>query len=841
MLVEKGHFKLILKSKDFLIPSDFNYINNVRKDIFISLFTKQQYKVKSYVNEGVFQSFINHWILKETPNINSSNYNDYLLLSEEFDRMKDLIKIYKAHNKNKDTLYLNKKNRRLKTAIDKHIDDLNETRSNYQQIIHLLFNKNVIDSSSEFLNIKSELLNSCKKGNVKMVDLLTRKKVNINGLSFVLNEEEMTAGVFRNINAEGNIFIPYSIQYESHEFIVTDIFENAFKNSSIIKSIQFPENSQIITIEKNAFANSSLERISIPQQVTVIFEGCFNCCFNLQKVDFPFQSKLRLIEKEAFSRTAINSIVIPLHVKEIGEAAFNYCIQLRQIEFVNNCELNSIDKYAFIGSSLESITIQTNVSELKKGWCSGVAQLNKFDVMPYNRFFTNYSNRFIFGKSNAENVNYDILLFARRNMTRAVIPSFIKRIASHAFDECLQLKVIDFSENSQLVSIDKYAFVNSSLETISIPANVSELKDSWCAGTLHLKNVSIAPDNLHFMYVNNSVIIGKSDPKSDDYDTLHFARRDISKLVVPSFIKYISPYAFNQCHQLQAVEFPSQSQITSIGKHAFSFTSLRQISIPARVKHIDKYAFFMCNQLRNVTFQDNSELKSIGKFSFSKTSIENISIPSSVVRIEESAFFSCSQLKRVDFQLDSELNTIEKNAFSSFSLEEITIPSKLTKIKGWLCPSKKLDKINVMSNNENYTYYDNSFILGKSNLNSDIFDVLVFSRRNIEHATIPPFIRQIAPFAFAACQQLQRIDFYECFELNSIKECAFLNTSLKSISIPLSVTQIEEEAFANCHKLQVIEIAENSKLISFDSNIYNNSSLSLIMIPPKLIKIFNNS
>ena len=55
-------------------------------------------------------------------------------------------------------------------------------------------------------------------------------------------------------------------------------------------------------------------------------------------------------------------------------------------------------------------------------------------------------------------------------------------------------------------------------------------------------------------------------------------------------------------------------------------------------------------------------------------------------------------------------------------------------------------------------YYDNNFILGKSNQKSEIFDILVFARRDIVNAIIPSFIKQIGPYSFTYCTRTKQPD-----------------------------------------------------------------------------------
>ena len=85
--------KLILKSKEFSISSNFCYFNDINPEIYKSLTTNHHYKVQSNVSEEVFQSFLDYWLTKKLPSIDDNNIHEYVELSEEFDLMKDLIQM----------------------------------------------------------------------------------------------------------------------------------------------------------------------------------------------------------------------------------------------------------------------------------------------------------------------------------------------------------------------------------------------------------------------------------------------------------------------------------------------------------------------------------------------------------------------------------------------------------------------------------------------------------------------------------------------------------------------------------------------------------------------------
>lgn len=105
-----------------------------------------------------------------------------------------------------------------------------------------------------------------------------------NNLIFVLDVDCIIAGIVGNDNTSGDIFIPSSIKYKTTEYTIKRIPKYSFKNSKSIRSITFPADSSIDTIEKESFSNSTLESISIPSNLLVLKECWCKFTPNLTKV-----------------------------------------------------------------------------------------------------------------------------------------------------------------------------------------------------------------------------------------------------------------------------------------------------------------------------------------------------------------------------------------------------------------------------------------------------------------------------------------------------------------------------------------------------------------------------
>ena len=161
------------------------------------------------------------------------------------------------------------------------------------------------------------------------------------------------------------------------------------------------------------------------------------------------------------------------------------------------------------------------------------------------------------------------------------------------------------------------------------------------------------------------------------------------------------------------------------------YTCIENIIIPASVIQICEGSFYYCTSLTQVEIPKESNLQIIENKAFAQTSIKTFMIPIHVRTIGCGTFCDCG-LQQIDFSANSELQIIGTDAFRGSQIESLTIPSSITNLQeGWCSYLEKLIKINIFQSNKNYTLYQDKFILGKSSLEKENFDVLVFSCRNV--------------------------------------------------------------------------------------------------------------
>ena len=168
---------------------------------------------------------------------------------------------------------------------------------------------------------------------------------------------------------------------------------------------------------------------------------------------------------------------------------------MKSISFSKSSKIQSIRKNVFSCSSLESIEIPSSVKEFEEGWCKSLENLNQISISSENRNFKIINDDFILGKTNQNDHIFNEIIFARRNIKHAIIPSYINQIDSLSFSNCKKIESIEISENSKLTSIGKEAFSYSSIENICIPSNVTHLGESCFSYCKNLKSISFSKNS----------------------------------------------------------------------------------------------------------------------------------------------------------------------------------------------------------------------------------------------------------------------------------------------------------------------------------------------------------
>ena len=124
-------------------------------------------------------------------------------------------------------------------------------------------------------------------------------------------------------------------------------------------------------------------------------------------------------------------------------------------------------------------------------------KLTRIIISPTNGQFIFKDDKYLIGKSNQNDTEFDKLLFVGRDINKICIPRNIKiigsysfseskmegisippsatKICEHAFSNCYNLRKVEIPTNSNLQTIEEFAFSESNIEGISFPSRVTKI------------------------------------------------------------------------------------------------------------------------------------------------------------------------------------------------------------------------------------------------------------------------------------------------------------------------------------------------------------------------------
>ncbi|MCH5155618.1 MAG: leucine-rich repeat protein [Clostridiales bacterium] len=423
-------------------------------------------------------------------------------------------------------------------------------------------------------------------------------------------------------------------------------------NAELDGTLEFATVSAAVTALKN---NEELHNVRLAEGITTIDNNAFKDIANLEKVVLP--STLTTIGTYAFSNTSLKEIFIPKSVTAIRYYAFYANKELTKVEFEEGSAL--VQFYGSSTSTAGSTKVYT-FAECPK--LETVILPGSLQKIPYYIF---------------EN---DVAL------TSITVPATVTEIGQYAFNGCTLLDTVEFAKNDDgttaLTSITTYAFNNTKLTAVSIPASVTTIATyAFATSTL------------------NSVKFEKNAEGNTAIATLGgFAGTSITSIVIPKTVVTVSANAFENCTLLTTIEFERDENgrcaFAAIGNNAFAGTAITSISLPATYTGCttatgstaaDK-VFQNCTSLTSVTFEKNADGTRvgmrIGKNAFEGTAITSITIPYTIAGLGDNAFLNCTQLTTVTFEKDDDGNA--SNNFWLYpvfngctSLKHIVIPASI--------------------------------------------------------------------------------------------------------------------------------------------------------------------
>ena len=702
---DKKCLKLVHNSKITQIPVVFENLVKVKQEIAESLILKHEYFVKSKVNDEVFQSFVEMLVYQKEITLDKNNESFYKELNNEFElnSLNEKLKNYNNVSKVKDeTKKENNEDQFYKTSEIMQILRNNEIKSNEAigEISERL--DDYLDLyTTEFIKIDPTILfqifndprRKLKQHN-KAYQLVTQHYEQTHNPEILKilptldykKLDEFNQNDSKEYRHERHFFMP---QIDANAILdQVEELERKIKTKEAIIDILI-DHIQIEKLEQNKRIDPIISVLcqddnldELRDNLGIEIEIGMGCLYSYK---INTENKTAMLFKVAAS---FDEFFVPREIthydgNEYLVTSINYNAflgkEVNSLKFDENSGIKKICECAFYDSTISSLSIPAALTKLSEGWCNSCQNLTKIEISPLNHNFKMVDDKLLFGKSDPKSDVFDVLLFACRDIEKVDIPSYVKKIDSFAFDCCSNLHSINIPENSELQSIGKSSFYETKIESFYFPSKLCELKPLWCDSTKNLTKIEISPLNHNFIMVDDKLLLGKSDQKSDIYNVILFARRDIEKVDIPPYIKKISSSAFDNCDSLNAVNIPENSDLRIIGDFSFCETKINQINIPSNVVEIGLSVFESCELLKKVNFPSNSKLRSIGNCCFDGTSIGSFIIPQHVSYIGDLAFYNNNYLQIIEISENSKLKFINKRAFKadSDSIILIMIPTNL--------------------------------------------------------------------------------------------------------------------------------------------------------------------
>ncbi len=325
-----------------------------------------------------------------------------------------------------------------------------------------------------------------------------------------------------------------------------------------------------------------------------------------------------------------------------------------------------------------------------------------------------------------------------------------------------------------VVSIADYGFSSlSSLRSISIPSSVKSIGSYAFENCEGLEKAEFASIEA---LCNIQFANGSANPLRYAHH-LYISGEEVTDVDIPTSVTSIKDFAFNGCSGLTSVEIPNS--VTSIGNAAFQLCiRLTSVEIPNSVTSIGEYAFYKCIGLTSVEIPNS--VTSIEEATFAYcSSLESAVIGNAVTSIGPGAFYCCENLASV--LIGNSVQKIGELAFDGCDIVRLAYPYNTlsNKLEDWA-------EITI-----SYSSYSN--IIEDGGVWSSDKSIILFAPWKEEYV-IPNSVTSIGNDAFSHCY------------------------NLKSLIIPNSVSSIGENAFEDCNN--IIKLAYPSNL-KFPFNEYH--------------------
>ena len=391
-----------------------------------------------------------------------------------------------------------------------------------------------------------------------------------------------------------------------------------------------------------------------------------------------------------------------------------------------------------------------------------------------------------------------------------------------------------------ITSIDDYAFADTNLDSLVLPAELSKLGRRILSGNNGVTEITI-PKTLKS--VSSAYLYGMDGDGP-------FTGSNIQIATIETGMTEIPGHLFHQNNTLISVEIPDT--VVKIDEYAFAQTGLESIKIPDTVTRLEEgvLAGTKLTELklpRNIEFIGRKilsgnkgvteisipkRLKSVGSAylygmdgdgPFAESNIQKATIETGMTEVPGHLFHQNITLTSVE--IPDTVVKIDEYAFTQTGLESIKIPDTVTRLEEGVLAGTKLTELKLPRNIE---------FIGRRILSGS---------EGVTEIEIPKNLKSVGsaylygidgdgPFTGSNIQKVK-------IEAGMTKIPAHLfqkNSTLTVVEIPDTVTEIDDYAFAQTG-VENLEIPES--VITLNNQIFSGSNLVQISIPDSITDMGN--
>lgn len=378
-----------------------------------------------------------------------------------------------------------------------------------------------------------------------------------------------------------------------------------------------------------------------------------------------------------------------------------------------------------------------------------------------------------------------------------------------------------------VTSIQRNAFSGSGVESVTIPASVTEICDNAFRGCESL--VKVVLEDKDGRGGGAGVTIGRTC--FEDCTAL-------KEVILSSSVTSVGEEAFNGCFSLEklTVAFVGSDNRAENEKAVFGYifgaTEFKNSSIVKQYyKSGDFVEYYVPDSLREVTVLGNK--LGYGAF-YNCSKLTKITVGKDVSTIDKRTFYNCSGLETVEFE--EGVTGISNEAFvGCSSLNAVVLPDSLTALgSDAFRGCAKISHVTIGSGltNMGESCFENCTAIetltikeGAAKIGTKAF----YNCSKIKQVVIPGSVENVGANAFYHGESIQSLVMGD--GTTKILEGAFSGcSSLKTATLSETLTTVSKNAFADCTSLR--EVGFGSKLTAIGEGAFRNcSSLKELVLP----------